>query len=316
MRKLSSPVFCVLSLLIIALFFCAIFFFWHFSPLIWTFRAAKLALLVIVACSIAISTILFQTVSNNRILTPSIMGFDQLYILVQTTIVFFLGQVSIPGVSAEGQFVIDTLILIIFAVILFRWLFSGSTGGIHLTMIIGVVCGSFFFSLRMLMQLKLDPDAAVRLTDIMFASFNKYNTNLLFISILSVTVVGLIIWRMRFTFDVLALGRETAISLGINFRKMTSLTLMLVAILVAVSTALVGPVTFFGLLVASLAYQLSPSSRHAIVLPVAALLAVILLVGGEFILEQVFNMGSRLAFITEFFGGIVFIMLLIKGKLR
>jgi len=316
MQRLNSSVPCLLSLTAVAFGFIIFFFCWHFSPLIWSFRATKLALLVLVACSIAISTVLFQTVSNNRILTPSIMGFDQLYILIQTTIVFFLGRVSIPGVSTDVQFLIETAILIIFAVVLFRWLFSGSVSGLHLTMLIGVVCGGFFFSLRMLMQLKLDPDASIRLTDIMFANFNQYNVDLLVLSILAVIAVSMIIWRMRFTFDVLALGRDTAISLGINFRKTTSFILILVAVLVAVSTALVGPVTFFGLLVASLAYQVSPSARHVVILPVAALLAIIFLVGGQFILEQIFNMANRLTFIIEFFGGIVFLILLVKGKLR
>ena len=77
-----------------------------------------------------------------------------------------------------------------------------------------------------------------------------------------------------------------------------------------------GPVTFFGLLVASLAYQFTPTAKHMSVLPVAILLSIIFLVGGQFILEQLFNMASRLSFIIEFVGGIVFLTLLIKGKLR
>lgn len=286
------------------------------SAVIWPFRLGKLVSLVLIAYTIAVSTVLFQTVSNNRILTPSIMGFDQLYILIQTIVVYFVGSTVIHGVSEEVQFIVIAAILAIFSTSLFTWLFSGTIKGLHMTLLIGVVFGGLFFSLRMLMQLQLNPDQAVNLTDVMFANFNRFNTSLIGITIVVVAVVSYFGWKMRYLFDVLALGRDTAISLGVDYRKTVSRILVLVSILVSVSTALVGPVTFFGLLVASLAYQFSPTAKHMTVLPVAILLAIIFLVGGQFILEQLFNMASRLSFIIEFIGGIVFLTLLMKGKLR
>ncbi|ETS06008.1 hypothetical protein O97_01468 [Bartonella henselae str. Zeus] len=99
-----------------------------------------------------------------------------------------------------------------------------------------------------------------------------------------------------------------------DYHKSATAILIFVSILVSISTALVGPVTFFGLLVANLAYELSPQAKHGIVMPIAILLAIIYLVGGQFILEQIFHMAGRLSFIIEFCGGIVFLTLLIKGK--
>ncbi|MHC5307602.1 iron chelate uptake ABC transporter family permease subunit [Bartonella sp. LJL80] len=289
---------------------------WNINANIWTFRFTKLASLVLIAYTIAVSTVLFQTVSNNRILTPSIMGFDQLYILIQTLVVYFVGTTTIPGISEEVKFLCEALILVIFSTLLFRWLFSGSVKGLHMTLLIGVVFGGLFFSLRMLMQLQLNPDEAVNLTDVMFANFNRFNTGLIGISAIIALIVSVIGWRMRHLFDVLTLGRDASINLGIDYRKSVTLILILISILVSVSTALVGPVTFFGLLVASLAYQLTPSSKHIVVLPVAVLLSIVFLVGGQFVLEQLFNMASRLSFIIEFAGGIVFLTLLMKGKLK
>src|SRR5690606_42117233 len=63
-------------------------------------------------------------------------------------------------------------------------------------------------------------------------------------------------WLLLPKLDVLALGREHAIALGVNHRLMVSVTLLLVILMVALSTALVGPVSFFGLIVANLAYLL------------------------------------------------------------
>ena len=315
-KKIRSTLPLVIGLGVVAAIFIALYLSWNMSVVIWPFRLGKLVSLVLIAYTIAVSTVLFQTVSNNRILTPSIMGFDQLYILIQTVVVYFVGSTVIYGVSDEVRFIVVALILTLFSTSLFTWLFSGTIKGLHMTLLIGVVFGGLFFSLRMLLQLQLNPDEAVNLTDVMFANFNRFNTNLIGIAVIIVVIVSLIGWRMRYLFDVLALGRDMAINLGVDYKQAVTRILVLVSIMVAVSTALVGPVTFFGLLVASLAYQFTPTAKHMSVLPVAILLSIIFLVGGQFILEQLFNMASRLSFIIEFVGGIVFLTLLIKGKLR
>ncbi|UNE53605.1 iron chelate uptake ABC transporter family permease subunit [Bartonella machadoae] len=304
------------TLIVIACSVVILYMTWNVNIYTWTFRLTKLVSLVIIAYAITVSTVLFQTVVNNRLLTPSIMGFDQLYILIKTTIMYFLGSLSLPFLNEEGQLMFEAVILIVFSISLFRWLFSDNIKSLHLTLLIGVILGGFFFSLRMFMQLQLNPDQMMNLTDIMFANFNKFNTSLIGFTTIIVFIVSLIGWRSRHLLDILALGRENAINLGVNYHKSATALLILVSILVSISTALVGPVTFFGLLVANLSYELSPQAKHSIVVPIAILLAIICLVGGQFVLEQVFNMAGRLSFIIEFCGGTVFLTLLMKGKLK
>ncbi len=289
---------------------------WNVNIYTWSFRFTKLISLLLIAYTITVSTILFQTVVNNRLLTPSIMGFDQLYILIKTTTIYFLGSLSLPFLNEEGQLIFETFILILFSISLFRWLFSGNLKGLHLTLLTGVILGGFFFSLRMFMQLQLNPDQMMNLTDIMFANFNKFNTSLISFASVIVFIVSLIGWRSRHLLDVLALGRENALNLGVDYRKSATAILIFVSILVSISTTLVGPITFLGLLVANLAYELSPQVKHGVVMLIAILLAIICLVGGQFILEQIFHMAGRLSFIIEFCGGVVFLTLLIKGKLK
>ncbi|WP_208439624.1 iron chelate uptake ABC transporter family permease subunit [Bartonella grahamii] len=308
---------CVLTtLIIIACTVISLYMTWNINVYTWTFRLTKLSSLLLIAYAISVSTVLFQTIVNNRLLTPSIMGFDQLYILIKTVLMYFVGSLSLPFLNKEGQLILEALILILFSISLFRWLFSGSLKGLHLTLLIGVVLGGFFFSLRMFMQLQLNPDQMMNLTDIMFANFNKFNTSLIGFATIIVFIVSLIGWHSRHLLDILALGRENALNLGVNYHKSATAVLIFVSILVSISTALVGPVTFFGLLVANLAYELSPQAKHCVVVPIAILLAIICLVGGQFILEQIFHMAGRLSFIIEFCGGIVFLMLLMKGKLK
>lgn len=286
---------------------------WSF---ILSFRGTKLAAMVLVAYSIAVSTVLFQTVTNNRILTPSIMGFDALYILIQTVIVFFFGAVHIDWIGPNMRFITETVVMVLFAGSLYYWLFSGAARSLHLVMLVGIICGVFFRSLSNLMQRMLDPDLFAVLQDRFFASFNTINADILTLSAIIVAAVSLYGWRLLHVFDVLALGREPAINLGVDHRRVVRLILLMVTVLVAVSTALVGPITFFGLLVANLAYMLAGSGKHRVVLPIAVLLAIICIVGGQTILERAFAFNTALSVIIEFLGGLVFIILLVRGNAR
>jgi iron complex transport system permease protein len=286
---------------------------WSF---ILSFRGTKLAAMVLVAYAIAVSTVLFQTVTNNRILTPSIMGFDALYILIQTVIVFFFGAVHVDWIGPNIRFITETVVMVLFAGSLYYWLFSGAARSLHLVMLVGIICGVFFRSLSNLMQRMLDPDLFAVLQDRFFASFNTINADILTLSAIIVAAVSLYGWRLLHVFDVLALGREPAINLGVDHRRVVRLILLMVTVLVAVSTALVGPITFFGLLVANLAYMLAGSGKHRVVLPIAVLLAIICVVGGQTILERAFAFNTALSVIIEFLGGLVFIILLVRGNAR
>lgn len=276
------------------------------------FRGRKLLGLMLVGYAVAVSTVLFQTVTNNRILTPSIMGFDSLYVLIQTAIMFFLGMGAFSLMNVHLRFGIEVLMMVGFSGLLFRWLFMGEERSLHLLVLIGIVFGVFFRSLANFMQRLLDPNAFQVLQDSLFASFSTIDTTLLGISWAIVAALSVALWRMGHCFDVLALGRAPAIGLGVNYKRSVVLILVMVSILVAVSTALVGPITFFGLLVASLAHGLVGASKHRYILPAAVLLAIICLVGGQTILERVFAFNTALSIIIEFLGGLVFIFLVIR----
>lgn len=286
---------------------------WDF---ILSFRGKKLLGLILVAYSIAVSTVLFQTVTGNRILTPSIMGFDALYVLVQTSIIFFFGPVVLALLDPQAQFILKLALMTGFSTLLFQWLFVGAERSLYLLVLIGIVFGVFFRSLSGFMQRLLDPNAFQVLQDTLFASFSRIDSTLLGVSFAITVAVSLALWRMGHAFDVIALGRATAINLGVPYRRSVMLILMMIAVLVSVSTALVGPITFFGLLVASLAHGIIGTARHRYLLPASVLLAIICLVGGQTLLERVFGFDTALAIIVEFVGGIVFIAMVIRGAAR
>lgn len=280
------------------------------------FRGTKLAALVLVAFAVSVSTVLFQTVTGNRILTPAVMGFDSLYVLLQTVLVFFLGGLGVATLDQRWLFVLKVAAMVLLSSLLFRTLFSGGTRSLHLLLLVGILCGGLFRSLAGFIQRIIDPNEFVVLQDRLFANFNSIDVQLLGLSAIAVSATTAVGLANLSRFDVLSLGRETAIDLGLDHRRMVTLVMALVAVLVSVSTALVGPVTFFGLLVANLAYLVTPSFRHRHVLPVTVFLSIVLLAGGQMILEHLFAFSTALSIVIEFFGGLTFILLLMRGKAR
>lgn len=281
-----------------------------------SFRGTRLAAMLIVAFAIAVSTVLFQTITGNRILTPALMGFDALYVLLQTSIVFLFGAVTLTGLDPRLMFIVEVAIMVGFSLALYRLLFGTGRHNVHLIVLIGIVLGGLFRSLSGFLQRIISPEDFIVLQDRLFASFNLTDSTLVGVSALLIGVVTIAIWRMFSVFDVMMLGRDTAIALGVDHKAMTMRILALVSILVSISTALVGPVTFFGLLVANLAYILMPAAKHRIILPAAVLVSIICLVGGQTILERVFAFDTALSIIIEFAGGLFFILFLLKGRVR
>ncbi|MBK1842706.1 iron chelate uptake ABC transporter family permease subunit [Azospirillum sp. YIM B02556] len=286
---------------------------WSF---ILAFRGTKVAAMLLVGYAIAVSTVLFQTITNNRILTPSIMGFDVLYRLIQTVLVFQLGSAAVTAFDPRLRFGIEVGAMVAFSWLLYRWLFSGSMRGLHLLMLVGIVFGVLFRSLAGFLQRVIDPNEFLAVQDRLFASFNRVDGRLLLVSALVVLAVSVAVWRKARVLDVLALGRDAAINLGVDHRREVMQVLAIVSVLVAVSTALVGPVTFFGLLVANLAYLLVDTNRHRLVLPVAALVAMLVLICGQIVLERLLGFNGALSIVIEFLGGIVFLVILVRRAAR
>ncbi|MCL1899551.1 MAG: iron chelate uptake ABC transporter family permease subunit [Promicromonosporaceae bacterium] len=281
------------------------------------FRGRRVGAMVVVGAAVAAATVAFQTLTSNRILTPSIMGFDALFQAIATVTVFAFGQAAMLRLGTIGNFAISLAVMLGASLALFWSLLGGARRSLHLVLLVGVVLGTMLRSLTLMLQRLLDPDAFLVLQGRLFASFSGVNPTLLWVSAAVVCGAVTVLFALRRRLDVMTLGRETATALGVGYRATTLLVVTLVAILISTATALVGPITFFGLLVANLAYHLARTHRHAWTLPIAALLAVVVLVGGQIILEHGFGQRTLLSVIVEFLGGIVFLTLLIaEGRRR
>lgn len=278
------------------------------------YRALKIAAIAIVSWCVAYSTIAFQTLTNNRILTPSIMGFEAVFMLFQTLLVFIHGENSLQAVGTVGNFVISTLLMIGFAFLLYFLIYKRGVDNMFLLLLIGLVLGTLLNTLSSFLQLLLDPNNFFIVQGKMFASFSNINQELLGYAFAIVAVVLLIGMRYTNRLDVLALGKNQAINLGLDYDKNIQMFLTLIAIMVAVSTALVGPVLFLGLLVSNLTYEILKTYKHHILIPACALVTLIVLVGGQFLAERILKLSTPISVIINFVGGIYFMFLLLKRK--
>ncbi|RKE63983.1 iron chelate uptake ABC transporter family permease subunit [Microbacterium sp. AG238] len=279
-------------------------------------RVTTVATVAIVACCQAVATVLFHTATGNRILTPSIMGFDALYVVMQTGLVFSFGGAALAATDGLAKVALQSLLMVAFATLLYGWLFAGKRGNLHIMLLIGIVLGVGFGSLSSVMQRLLTPSDFDLLSARLFGNLSNSNPEYLPWAAVIVAIVLVVVWRRRRRLDVLTLGRDVATNLGLAYKREVTVLLILVAVLISVSTTLVGPMTFFGFIVATLAYQLAGSSRHAVILPFAALFGAAMLLGGYFVLRHVFYAAGMLTVIIEFVGGLFFIVYLLrKGAL-
>lgn len=280
-------------------------------------RAEKLAALALVAASVAMATVLFQTVAQNRILTPAIMGFDALYLLVQSASLATLGISGFAALPAGPKFLLETALMTGLAAALFGTLLGRARGAdIGRTILSGVILGILFRAGSVLVMRVLDPNANAVVQSVSFANFSRPSVEtLLYAAALALPALALALW-LGPRLDVLALGRDRALSLGLPHRAMVLGTLALVAVLTATATALVGPIAFFGLIVAGLAQSLAPGAPHRRLLGLSVGLALIGLIGGQWVFERLLGLKATLSVVLDCGGGLLFLVLLMRGKIR
>ncbi|WP_435201005.1 iron chelate uptake ABC transporter family permease subunit [Janibacter sp. GS2] len=279
-------------------------------------RATTVLVMLIVAACQALATVSFQTVTSNRIITPSIMGFEALFVAVQTAAVYFFGVAGLTMLTGLPQFVLQVAVMVGLSLALYGWLLSGRYGNVQIMLLIGIVIGGGLASISSFMRRMLTPSEFDVLTARMFGSMSSADPAYFPVAIPLCLLAGaLLLWRSR-RLDVVALGRDASINLGLNHRREMMQTLFLVSILMAVSTALVGPMTFLGFLVATLAYQFAETHDHRRVFPVAVLIGFVVLSGAYFTMKNVFYAQGVVSIIIELVGGSVFLVVILrKGRL-
>ena len=275
-------------------------------------RATSLVVMAVVAICQAVATITFQTVTNNRIITPSIMGSESLYTVIQTAAVYTLGVAGVVALQGPGQFLAQVAAMVGLSVLLYGWLLRGRYANIQVMLLVGIIMGGGLGAVSTFMQRLLSPSEFDVLSARLFGSVTNASAEYLPFAIPLVIVATTLIWLNARTLNVIAMGRDVCINVGVDHGRQTIYSLVLVSVLMAVSTALVGPMTFFGFLVATLTYQLAGTHDHRRLLPLGALTGFVVLAGAYFVMNHVFYAQGVVSIIIELVGGTVFLVVIMR----
>lgn len=275
-------------------------------------RLTKLASLCVVGAAIGVATVLFQTVAANRLLTPGIVGFDALFVFIQTALILTLGGAGFDTLPPLGQFGAEVAILVIAAMLLFGVLLRRGADDVLRLVLTGVILGVMLRGLASLAQRLLDPAEFAIVQREMFATFGAVDRTQLAIAAGLLGAGFVAAMRLAPRLDLAALGRSTAMPLGLDHDRVVLVALGIVALMVSASTALVGPITFLGLLAASLAHAALGTWRHSLLLPAAGIIGATILVSGQFVFERLLGLQSTLTVIVEFLGGLLFLVLVLR----
>ncbi|WP_349674404.1 iron chelate uptake ABC transporter family permease subunit [Lacrimispora sp.] len=286
-----------------------------FIPVVKRRLTAIIAMIISAVCQ-SLATVAFQTSTNNRIITPSLLGFEALYSTIHTSTMFFFGAGAFIQFSGVGPFLLQVTVMVIMCLILYGWLLSGKYGNLQLMLLVGIIIGTGLKSVSAFMRRLLAPSEFDVLQARLFGSVNNADARYFPVAIPIVIIAAVLILAYSKKLNVLSLGKSASTSLGVHHKFGVIYTLILVSVLMSVSTSLVGPLTFFGFLVATMSYQAAPTYDHRYVFPMALAIGFFVLTGSYFFMYHIFRAQGVVSIIIELFGGITFLVVMLrKGTL-
>ena len=277
-------------------------------------RAPKLIVMLITAFAIGGASLVFQSIINNTIVTPCLLGMNSLYTLIHTAVVFCVGSGSVLAANANAAFAIDLVLMGITATLIYSYLFKKTKHNVLYVMLVGTVLTSFFSSVQSTMTRVMDPNEYDTLLTTLVASFSNVNAEIIFFALAVLAAVIFFLRKELALLDVLTLGKEQAINLGVDYDRCIRRLLLGVTLAIAVATAMVGPISFLGLIIANLARQLLRTYRHTQLILGSALFGMIVLVGGQIIVEHVFTYAVPISVFITVGGGLYFLYLLLTRR--
>ena len=277
-------------------------------------RTPKLIVMLITAFAIGGASIVFQSIINNTIVTPCLLGMNSLYTLIHTAVVFCAGSASVLASNPNLSFAVDLLLMGVVATLVYSYLFRKTNHNILYVLLIGTVLSSFFSSIQSTMTRIMDPNEYDTLLNTLVASFSNINSEII---VFSLVLLALLIFWLRkelALLDVLTLGKAQAINLGVDYDRCVRRLLLGVTLCIAIATAMVGPISFLGLIIANLARQLLKTCRHTYLILGSALFGMFVLVGGQLLVEHVFSYAIPVSVFITVGGGIYFLYLLLNNR--
>ena len=315
-RSTNKRKMCWLILLSIAAALIYLFLFMNmkYFDYFMSLRVPKLVVMIIVAFAIGGASIVFQSIINNTIVTPCLLGMNSLYTLIHTAVVFFLGSGSIFVAQANLYFGLDLILMGVIATLIYSYLFKKTKHNVLYVLLSGTIMTTFFSSIQTTLTRIMDPNEYDTLLSSLVASFSNINTSIIVFSVLLMAAIIFGLRKELALLDVITLGKDQAINLGVDYDRTIRRLLLGVTLFIAIATAMVGPISFLGLIIANLSREFFKTYRHTTLIIGSFLIGIIILVGGQIVVERVYNYGIPISVFITVGGGIYFLYLLLRQR--
>ncbi len=277
-------------------------------------RTPKMCSMLISAFCIGTATIVFQSMINNRIVTPCLLGMNSLYILTHTTMAFMLGTSSMFVANKNMAFITDVVVMGFAAVTIYGYLFKKTRYNVLYVLLVGTVLATLFSSISNTMIRVMDPNEYASLQDTLIAGFANVNADVIGLAIILIIVVIIALRNELKVLDVITLGKSQAISLGVDYDRTIRRLLIGVTLFITIATALVGPISFLGLIVANVSRELFKTYKHSYLMLGSFLAGVVVLFFSQLLIEHVFSFSMVASVFINLFGGVYFLYLILKNK--
>ena len=270
-------------------------------------RIPRMFMALFAGAGLSVAGLLMQTLFNNPLAGPYVLGINS----GSSLFVAFTFMTGIPLLTSDVG-VVSAALIGAFIFFFFFFFFSYVVRSHISLLLIGLMLGSFTSALVYIMQTASNSHELKAFT--MWAMGSLQNVDIVQIPfICSLFLLGIITaFFIIKPLNVLVIGEKDAKLLGINYRLVRIIIIIITALLTGLITAYCGPIAFVGLAVPNLVKIIFKSQNHLI------LLISSILIGGNFVLIcDIFiqllenNMNIPINAITSLIGApfIVFIVL-------
>lgn len=270
--------------------------------------------MVVSATLIAVVSLAFQTITENRVLTPSMLGFDSVFLATQSILVFFASNIKAIGklfANPYCNFFITTGVMLVISMLMYSIMLRKNKNNIVFLLLFGLILSSIVKSLTNYIEVLLDPQQFQQLKAVTTVSITNMNENIILLAAPAMIVFTFLFVKRSREYDVMQLGESNAKSLGIPYTRRVNSTLILIALAMAVTTALIGPLTFLGLLAVNIARELFKTYKHSVLFFGSILIAILFLVLGQGIVELL-RYATPVTVLIDLIGGTYMIILILK----
>lgn len=273
-------------------------------------RLPRVLLAALVGCSLSLGGTVFQAMLRNPLADPFILGVSSGSALgaILGIILGFGFHLGIPIMSFAGSLITISLVML---------LGSRKMGMESSTVLLtGVIINAFFTAIIMFF-ISVSSDA--RLHTMLFWLYGDLSQSHFAQSAMVgpvVLVASLILYGFARDLNLITVGEDSALQLGVQVEKAKKLCLLLVSLVVGVVVSFSGLIGFVGLIVPHLA-RMAFGSDHRLLIPVSCIGGAVFLVLADTLARWVMAPNELpVGVITAFMGAPFFILLLRKKGSR